>query len=285
MMNVSRIALGTVQFGLNYGVSNVSGKTDSDEVFKILNTAYKFGIHTLDTAIAYGDSEQVIGTISLNEFDIVSKFPTTVKTSKDLRIALQQSLQNLNTPVLYGYLAHNADSLIHHPELWQTLLEFKTEKIVKKIGYSLYLPNQLEQLLALNYLPDIIQVPYSFVDRRFEPHFKHLKSIGCEIHARSAFLQGLFFLNPTSLDSFFEPIKPLLLQFREIFSDNNQIAGFLMNFVLSKVEVDKLIFGVNTEVQLIENISNLQLKASTKHIHWNEYVSDDILMPNKWPAK
>jgi len=284
-INTSRLAIGTVQFGLNYGISNVSGKTDNGEVFKILNTALKYGIHTLDTASAYGDSELVIGAISLKEFDIVSKFPSTVTTSNDLRMALQQSLQNLKTPSLYGYLAHDADRLLQYPELWQTLLELRNEKLIQKIGYSLYLPSQLEQLLALNYIPDIVQVPYSFIDRRFEKDFKHLKSIGCEIHVRSAFLQGLFFLNPDSLHSFFEPIKPLLLQFHQNFSHTNQIASFLMNFVLSNAEVDKLVFGVNTEVQLIENISNLQLKTDTVNIHWDEQVSDDILMPNKWPTK
>ncbi len=284
-INASRLAIGTVQFGLNYGISNVSGKTDSDEVYKILNTALKYGIHTLDTASAYGDSEQVIGAIGLKEFDIISKFPTTVTTSKDLRIALQKSLQNLKTPALYGYLAHDADRLLQYPELWQTLLELKNEKLIQKIGYSLYSPIQLEQLLALNYVPDIVQVPYSFIDRRFEKHFKHFKSIGCEIHVRSAFLQGLFFLNPNSIHSFFEPIKPLLLQFHQNFSNTNQIASFLMNFVLSTAEVDKLVFGINTKVQLIENISNMQMKTHKVNIHWNENVSDDILMPNKWPAK
>jgi predicted aldo/keto reductase-like oxidoreductase len=92
-------------------------------------------------------------------------------------------------------------------------------------------------------------------------------------------------LNPVSLHSFFEPIKPLLLQFHQNFSNTNQIASFLMNFVLSNAEVDKLVFGVNTEVQLIENILNLQLKTDTVNIHWDEQVSDDILMPNKWPTK
>lgn len=282
-LNTSRLAIGTVQFGLDYGISNLSGKTRVEEVEKILNKAREYKINTLDTANAYGDSEQVIGKANSKDFNVVSKFPAKVITNEDLRTSLQLSLHNLKTNCLYGYLAHDADVLLKYPVLWKSLLELKKEKLVEKIGYSLYLPSQLEQLLSLNYTPDIVQVPYSFIDRRFEKYFTKLKSLGCEIHVRSVFLQGLFFLDPKQLQSFFDPIKPLLIELQHRFSDNKQMAGFLMNFVLSKPEVDKLVFGVNTEAQFVENIMNLELNPNNANINWNENVSEDILMPNKWP--
>lgn len=282
-LNTSRLAIGTVQFGLDYGISNVIGKTATDEVEKILSRAREYKIDTLDTASAYGNSEQVIGKSNSKDFNIISKFPAIVKTEEELRESFQLSLQNLNTNSLYGYLAHDADMLIKHPVLWQSLLELKNEKLVEKIGYSLYLPSQFEKLLSLNYIPNIVQVPYSFLDRRFEKYFSKLKSTGCEIHVRSVFLQGLFFLDPVRLSTFFDPIKPLLVDLQQRFSDNKQLASFLMNFILNKTEIDKLVFGVNTESQLIENIMNLELDLKDMNINLNVSVKDDILMPNMWP--
>ena len=72
-----KIALGTVQFGFSYGISNTSGRTEEDQVLKILDYAWKNGINTLDTARDYGDSERIIGKFK-NEFawNIVTKTPS-----------------------------------------------------------------------------------------------------------------------------------------------------------------------------------------------------------------
>lgn len=281
--DLSRLALGTVQFGLDYGISNTTGKTNFKEVEKILIAAGEAGVDTLDTATGYGDSEAIIGNCNSQHFNIISKFSGAVRSAKDLNISVEQSLLNLKRNSLYGYLAHDADTLIKYPAVWQSLLDLKAKGSIKKIGYSLYLPQQLEQLLSINYTPEIIQIPYNFIDRRFEKYFKHLKSLGCEIHVRSAFLQGLFFLNPKELTSFFEPVKPLLLELRQHFSGNNEIAAFLMDFVLQSHNIDKLVFGVNTQIQFYENIQNLLQYPSLVKINWQGNLPEEILMPNKWP--
>jgi len=282
---LSRLALGTVQFGLNYGISNTHGQTGFDEVKKILQKAAQLGIDTLDTARGYGDSEQVIGNCNSKSFKIVSKFPGTVHSIEELKVSLKMSLLNLQTGSLYAYMAHDADALLKNPVLWESLKELKEAGAVQKIGYSLYNPDQLQQLLQMKCLPGIVQLPYNFIDRRFEKYFPLLKSLDCEVHVRSVFLQGLFFLQPASLTTFFEPVKPLLLLLRERFKSENEIAGFLMNFILRTSSIDKLVFGVNTLAQLEENISNLQLTAAEKQFNWDEPVPLDILMPNKWPKQ
>lgn len=284
-LDFSRLALGTVQFGLDYGISNTIGKTKDEEVRKILDAALTTGINTLDTASSYGDSEKIIGNYNSQAFNIISKFPCTVQSAEDLKVSFELSLLNLKTSFLYGYLAHDADMLLKYPGLWQSLEEIKNKGSIKKIGFSLYRPQQLEQLLAMNYIPCIVQVPYNFIDRRFEKYFLQLKSLGCEIHVRTAFLQGLFFFDPDKLSSFFDGVKPLLLQLRQHFPGNEQIAAFLMKFVLSNMSVDKLVFGVNTKAQFQENIDSLQLNTEKLHIDWNEDLPEEILMPDKWPKQ
>ncbi len=54
---LSKISLGTVQFGMDYGIANVRGKVDKEEVFKIMDLASSKKIGFLDTAYSYGESE------------------------------------------------------------------------------------------------------------------------------------------------------------------------------------------------------------------------------------
>ena len=72
---MSRLALGTVQFGLDYGVSNQTGKVDLDEAKAILTACEKLGIRSLDTATEYGDSEKILGEIGIPNFSITTKLP------------------------------------------------------------------------------------------------------------------------------------------------------------------------------------------------------------------
>ncbi|MBC7757325.1 MAG: aldo/keto reductase, partial [Phormidesmis sp. FL-bin-119] len=103
-----RYILGTVQFGLNYGISNDKGQTTKMEIGNILSKSLQFGVDMLDTASAYGESEKSIGKHISRSFKIISKFPGSVKCSDDIKASLNESLLNLNVESLYGYLAHDA---------------------------------------------------------------------------------------------------------------------------------------------------------------------------------
>ena len=111
----SKIALGTVQFGTDYGVSNREGQTDAREVERILDTALEFGIDLIDTASAYGNAEQVLGRYDLSSFKVVSKF---MPPPEGAAIAgqLGTTLSNLRVDSLYGYLAHRPDDLLENEE-------------------------------------------------------------------------------------------------------------------------------------------------------------------------
>ena len=60
-LNLERIALGTAQFGMSYGIANKEGQVSRREVGRIINLAKKIGIRTIDTAMDYGDSELIVG--------------------------------------------------------------------------------------------------------------------------------------------------------------------------------------------------------------------------------
>ena len=68
-----RIALGTVQFGLRYGIANRTGQVTPEQAGEILEIARAASIDTLDTAIDYGESELRLGGAGVAGFRIVTK--------------------------------------------------------------------------------------------------------------------------------------------------------------------------------------------------------------------
>ena len=247
-----KIILGTVQFGMAYGINNLSGVPDKNELTLILGEAYKQGIDILDTAFAYGNAETRIGEIDdCHNFKIISKF----SKGKDLEDQLLTSLSRLGRESIYGYLSHNADYLISNPGLWEILLKAKEKNQVQKIGFSLYTTAQLEQLLKMGMTPDLVQLPYSLLDRKFENYFNELKSIGTEIHVRSVFLQGLYFRDMDKLPEKLIPIKPSLERIQLVCKEHSLSIGSLaLNFVALNKYIDKVVVGVECVSQLIENL-------------------------------
>ena len=287
---MAKLALGTAQFGMNYGINNLRGKVPEQEVSEILQLASLNGIDLLDTAHLYGESERVIGLcISKKKltFHIVSKLPS-VKNFNEAENYLSQSLKRLGVKNLYGYLIHNFENFRENLWLWEFLGSLKLKGLVKKIGFSLYFPEELEFLLDRGFIPDLLQVPFSIFDQRFGLWFPRLKKLGVEIHARSVFLQGLIFKIPESLPSFFSPIAQNLKKIRE-FSEKEGIPleGFFLNFVIDTPEVDFVIVGVDGQahfkgllkaLSFREQVFTMREELSSLRVH-----QEDLLIPYRWP--
>ena len=277
MKNSSKIGLGTAQFGMNYGVFNKTGQTPADEVERILELAKQEEILLLDSASAYGSAEDVLGQNDLQQFQVVSKF-LPPSTGESITFQLSRSLERFRLKYLYAYLAHRPLELLDSPEQWDELKELKEHKKVAKIGFSLNDPNEVQRLLNAGFYPDLVQVPYNYFDRRFENLMKELKKDGCEIHVRSVFLQGLFFEDPESLESFFDVVKRDLMELQK---RENTLAGSLLNFALEKPFIDKVIVGVQNKEQLQQNLNSLDLSPALPEL--SKRVPDEILIPICWP--
>ncbi len=274
---IDKIGLGTVQFGTKYGISNLSGKTPFDEVISILNTAHQFGIGLLDTASAYGDAEKVLGMNDCSRFRIVSKFMPP-RNEGSITSQLHATLQNLKIPSLYGYLAHRPNVLANHTDQWDELKDLKEQKLIHKIGFSLNTPEELEELLNNGFEPDLVQLPFNYFDRRFESLALSLKKSGCEIHLRSVFLQGLFFIDTASADSYFDPVKPLLSNLQK---NAHNLTGALLNFVTEQPFADRVIIGVENRRQLVDNLK--ALSSDEKLPVLETEIPNNIVTPQNWP--
>ena len=279
MNEKQKIGLGTVQFGSHYGISNKSGKTEPEEVSRILNIASKHHLRILDTASAYGDAEKVLGLNDLSRFSVISKFMPPGDTDA-LSRQLQNTLADLNIENLYGYLAHRPLHLLENLYLWDELQKYRKKKIIQKIGFSLNKPEELDQLLKAGITPDLVQIPYNYFDRRFEESLKILKEQNCEIHTRSTFLQGLFFKKREELSLFFNDVKPLI---ESLHQNVRHLPASLLAFAMNHPLIDHVIVGVENSGQLVENLTMLEHAEPLPDL--DSKLPEKILMPSNWPER
>jgi aryl-alcohol dehydrogenase-like predicted oxidoreductase len=272
-----KLGLGTVQFGLRYGINNTTGQTSAQEVSHILKFAAANTITVLDTASAYGNAEAVIGANDLSAFKVVSKYITPTAGST-IEAQFHYSLQQMQLKNLYGYLAHRPAEILKEPAQWKMIKNLQQKALVQKVGFSLNTTQELEALLQKQFIPDLIQVPYNYFDNRFEKQMITLKEKGCEIHTRSAFLQGLFFKDVNTLPSFFDVAKPAI---KKVQAQAKNLSAALLQFVCAKPFIDKVIIGVENLQQLQENIKGLNSAVEIEPLHLK--IPEQILMPSNWP--
>ncbi|KAA6338202.1 hypothetical protein EZS27_013768 [termite gut metagenome] len=275
----NKIGIGTAQFGMRYGISNFNGQTSPSEVKRILHVCHLNEIKYIDTAAAYGKAENILGLNDLSNFRIITKF-MHYSGKGMIKEQLNTSLNNLKIKSLYGLLAHKPLELLSDDFYWNELIALKETGKIKKIGLSFNTVTEMELLLEKGRIPDIIQVPYNYLDNRFEKLMIDLKKKGCEIHARSIFLQGLFFRNIDTLDSFFDEVKPILNFVKE---NVKSLEGTLLNFVIEKEFVDVAIIGIENSIQLINNINSINKGEKLPPL--NKKISDSILIPSNWNIK
>ncbi|MBQ2508102.1 MAG: aldo/keto reductase [Bacteroidaceae bacterium] len=279
MGSLNKLALGTVQFGCQYGLNSVQ-PTKLDEVQSLLEFARESGIHLLDTSPAYGNAEEVLGKVSAcDNFEIVSKYSDLSISVED---SFNQTLSQLGAKKLFGYLIHYFDMYQKCPNIWDDFLKLKSEGKVAHIGFSLYEPSELELLINRKVDFDILQIPMNILDRQFEPYLKELHDRGVILHVRSVFLQGLFFKNRNELPERLLPLRKYLYQLDDYAKANILSVGEIaLNYIFQNPYVDNVIVGVHTKEQLTRNIGCL----SSRPIDFCVNVSDEdvyLLKPKNW---
>lgn len=275
---MGKLVLGTVQFGLQYGV-NSAGRPSEEAVKSILSEAAKGGIDTLDTSSAYGNSEEILGECTTLEegFKIVSKYP---KGETPVGEMFKGSLNRLKVNKLYGYLLHHFEVYKNNPKVWDEFIALKEAGKVQKIGFSLYTPEELEYILDHKSPFDLIQVPFNIFDKKFLPLMKELHEDGVEIHVRSTFLQGLFFKDRETLPEKLMPMKKYLLQLDEFSKQSGlSISEIALNYNLQNPFIDGVLIGVDNVAQLQTNLASVKDTPIDIEI---EIKEQELLNPVNW---
>lgn len=216
------LALGTVQFGLDYGISNTQGQVSKAEVFDILTQAKHLGIKSLDCAGAYGDSEHLLGDIFKESdlsknFNIISKIPALNDDQHSIETAFFRSLEHLQQQQIETLLFHHSDNLLYHPKkdsLFKQALSLKSQGLIERIGVSVYTPEQLKKI-ASHYPLEVVQAPINVFDQRFiaADVIELCQQKNIVLHARSLFLQGLLFIDQDKVAPYFQPYQQKLNDF------------------------------------------------------------------------
>ncbi len=252
-----KLALGTVQFGLRYGVANTTGQPGEADVTAILRHAADVGVKVLDTACLYGDSESVLGRClpEDHEFQIVTKTPKfsgmdAADAVMALHAAFDVSSSRLGVQRVHGLLTHDANDLLGPlgASLWQTMVSLRDEGRVRRIGASIYSGAQIDALLA-RYPLELIQLPLSLLDQRLLQggQMDRLHERGVEIHARSVFLQGALLMRPDRLPSHLEGLRPHLAEIaRRAAAIGISPLQAALRFVASLPQVTAVVCGVDS---------------------------------------
>lgn len=284
-MNI--LAIGTAQFGMNYGIKNNHKRLDSVTINNILDVARDNNIKTIDTAQGYGDSETVLGNYFRNNLISDFKIITKINKTTNLSQLVNDSIIRLSHDKLYGVLIHDFELYKNNPLIFETLQKIKQSQRIEKIGFSLYYPEDLELLLSEKINFDIIQIAYSIFDRRFEKYFPVLVERNVEIHIRSVFLQGLFFLDPKKLVPHFDKVKDKLESLHSLsFKTGLSISSLCLNFVANNSFISKIVIGIDSPENLLNNIKVLNENQEVKKYLTilNQYSVSDlaILFPHFW---
>jgi aryl-alcohol dehydrogenase-like predicted oxidoreductase len=253
-----KLALGTVQFGLDYGVANTSGRVTAQKANVILQRAKAYGLDTLDTAVAYGDSEAILGQLGIQKWKTVTKLPALPEdckyVSQWVHDQVQQSLTRLGLKQLHGVLLHRPSQLLEDKgiSLYTALQSLKTAGLTRKIGVSVYCPAELESLFD-RYAIDLVQAPLNILDRRLleSGWASRLHDAGVEVHTRSAFLQGLLLVPPSKRPAKFN----LWSDFWNMWDRWLGCQGLTplqacIRYVTNLPQIDRVVVGVDNAAQL-----------------------------------
>lgn len=285
----SRLAVGTVQFGLPYGIANRVGQVTRDEARSVLDHAWASEIDTIDTAIAYGQSEIRLGEIGVGHWRVVSKLPAIDESCADVSGLVQSavlgSLERLKIPKLHGLLLHHAQQLIgsRGDELYRAMSALKGQGMVDKIGISIYSPDELDALWP-SFQLDLIQVPFNVLDRRIATSgwLSRLHQAGAEVHARSIFLQGLLLMDAANRPAYFKRWQPLWNEWHR-WLDEQALTPLqaCLGFALSQTEIDRFVVGVDSLKQLQDILGSVN--GPTEGLFGSPCSDDpDLIIPSRW---
>lgn len=292
--NNDRLVLGTVQFGLNYGIANISGKPDQTVINNIVSQALENNIYEFDTAQGYGESEKALGfAIKQHRLKDKARIISKISLESDdvsmssLRFLIVRSIKNLQIERLYVVMLHKEEQLdIWEDGLGQLLSLSVKEGLVKHIGVSVYTPERALQALDCKNL-NIVQIPSNILDDRFLDAgvFEKADRLNKTIYIRSVFLQGLLLMKtlPEKMDFAYDCHQKVVLLAKELGVSVCELALWYVREVFPKA---KIVIGVDLPEQLQKNINIWNDKNS--EIDWLAIhqkvgvVPERVINPTLW---
>lgn len=292
------LTVGTAALGQPYGLSNPARQMPAETAAAILDRCWERGIDRIDTAAAYGDAEQRVGSWIKRAGKspiVVTKAPPLSAFADDdiagvVNVHIDQSLRHLDRSSLDGYLLHQAEDWRRRP-VRRALQNARDKGVLKAIGLSGYEPDRLIDLMAIDPV-DVIQVPVSLFDRSAQRCglLDEARSKGSYVMARSIYLQGLLFMDPATLPSSLHAAAPSLIALRRLAKETGESLGTIaLHAVLATDGIGTAVLGFYTAGQVDEAADAFErtiepaVLAEAHRIAGG--LSGDIIDPRLWPAR
>ncbi|NWD47521.1 aldo/keto reductase [Pseudomonas gingeri] len=206
---VSPLGLGTVKLGRDQGVKYPSGFQipDDQEVRQLLKLTRDLGINLIDTAPAYGRSEERLGPLlrgQRHEWVIVSKVGEEFEagqsrhdfSAEHTRLSVERSLQRLETDFIDLVLVHsdgNDLAILEQSGVYQTLAELKREGKIRGFGFS---GKTVEGGLKALEQGDCAMITYNLNEQGERPVIDYATAHGKAILVKKALASGHACLSP-----------------------------------------------------------------------------------------
>lgn len=290
----NKIILGTVQFGLNYGIHNQSGKMSQEEISKVLLLAHENNIRILDTADAYGDSQQQIGLFQKNkniQFHILTKYKGV--PADELKTHTNKVLQTLHSPKLACLSLHDFKEL-SDANLMSGYRDLKNLGLTEKIGVSVYTPDECLTALKHEFI-DVIQIPFNVLDNenRWHKAFEYKAKLNrkVEVHARSSFLQGLLYKNSQQINSdtpYLADLIPSMETLRKVAEEyKKSLAEYSLSYCLQNKNINSVLIGVDSAMQLQNNLNCIKKTLEPEAFDVVSKIkinNERLINPSQWPS-
>jgi len=292
--------LGTVQFGLPYGVANQTGQPSYDEVVRIVAAAYEGGVNCFDTAAAYGTSEEVLGN-ALRELGLTDKVivATKVLPLTDAELAepalafpaiersVESSRQKLRIDCLPIVLFHRETDAAH----MEGLARLRDRGWLKFYGVSCNNFAGPAQEFAASV--QALQIPANIIDRRhLQPGFLQTTTANhVALFIRSVYLQGLLVMPEHDIPASLREILPT----RRMLAELAQQAGLSLQelavrFILSQAGVTSVLVGVESVAQVVDNLRLFggqplpdDILIPLQRLSFD--LSESLITPSQWPSR
>lgn len=285
----ARLALGTAQFGQRYGLAGHGTAPGLAEAGSIVDRARTAGLDTLDTAIAYGESERWLGEIGVSEWQVVTKLPPVPRDCTDVAgwvlESIGGSLSRLKVGRLRGVLLHRPMQLLEDggAALYAALVGLKERGLTEKLGVSVYAPSELDALVP-RFRLDLVQAPFNVLDRRLllSGWLARMYESGIEVHARSVFLQGLLLMDASARPARFDRWRPLWERWRRWLAAASltPVQGCL-GFALAHAQVSRVVIGVDSLAQLEDILGFVRGAGAEPPVDLGS-EDLDLIDPSRW---
>lgn len=294
-----RLALGTAQWGQPYGIANRTGQPSRVQIQEIFDLARAAGIRTIDTARAYGTSEELVGDLLAGdpEWLVTTKLdPRACQDAQDPEDAVRateasitSSQRALRTTTLDVVLLHRAmDRIALNGAVWEFLCRLRDEGSIKALGISVGTPEEAFGALECEDVA-LVQVATSLFDQRLvrAGFFEHARACGKEVHVRSVFLQGAAFLEPASLPAPLSSLADPLRSVGQAATAHGCSIDQVFLLFARELGSDRVILGCESAPQLGGNLITWQGEAIPDSVirEVAEAVPDlpeHVLNPARW---